>query len=181
MKRIFDIILSLLFIIIFSWLLLFVYILSSVDTLNNGLFTQMRIGQFGKKFIIFKFRTFRNKKITIIGKFTRKYKLDELPQLFNILIGNMSFVGPRPDVEGYYDLLEGEERNILKLKPGLTSWASIKYSNEEELLENEEFPLKYNDEVIFPDKVKMNLEYYYQQSLKEDLKIFFYTIKKLIK
>lgn len=181
MKRIFDVILSILLLTIFSWLLIFLYLLSSIDTLNNGLFTQLRIGQFGKKFLIFKFRTYRNNKITRIGRFTRRYKFDELPQLLNILIGNMSFVGPRPDLEGYYDLLEGEERNILKLKPGLTSWASIKYSNEEELLEKQEFPLKYNDEVIFPDKVKMNLEYYYNQSFKEDLKIFFYTIKKLIK
>lgn len=124
MKRIFDVILSILLITIFSWLLIFLYLISSIDTFNNGLFTQFRIGQFGKKFLIFKFRTYKNEKITPFGNFTRKYKLDELPQLFNVLIGNMSFVGPRPDIEGYYDLLEGEEKNILKLKPGLTSWAS---------------------------------------------------------
>lgn len=106
----------------------------------------------------------------------RKSKIDELPQLFNVLFGTMSLVGPRPDIPGYYDTLQGENRKILKLKPGITSEASIKYANEEVVLEQQPNPLQYNDEVIFPDKVKMNLEYYYKQSFWLDLKILFKTI-----
>ena len=117
--------------------------------------------------------TFEN--ISSFGKFIRKFKLDELPQLINVLFGQMSFVGPRPDIPGYYDTLKGEDRKILELKPGLTSEASIKYYNEESILMNKINPLEYNDSVIFPDKVKMNLEYYYKQSFSEDLKIIFKT------
>ena len=97
--------------------------------------------------------------------------MDELPQLFNILLGQMSFVGPRPDVPGYYDKLQGEARKLLELKPGLCSRAALKYFNEEALLAKKQDPLKYNDEVIFPDKVRMNLEYYYNRSFLEDLRI----------
>ena len=118
----------------------------------------------------------RSKTSSIFGKFVRKYKLDELPQLWNILIGDMSFVGPRPDIPGYYDALEGENRKILELKPGLTSEASIKYRNEEMLLQSVSNPKKYNDETIFPDKVKMNLNYYYNHNLLIDLKIILKTI-----
>lgn len=114
--------------------------------------------------------------ISAWGKFLRKSKLDELPQLFNILKADMSFVGPRPDIPGYYDLLQGEERKILALKPGLTSEASIKYKNEDQLLAQQENPLHYNDSIIFPDKVKMNLEYYHQRSFWGDLGIIFKTI-----
>ena len=106
----------------------------------------------------------------------RHSKLDELPQLWNIIIGNMSFVGPRPDIAGYYDLLQGENRKILELKPGLTSLASIKYAHEEYILAQQENPLGYNDTVIFPDKVKMNLEYYYSNSIYGDLKIIWKTV-----
>jgi lipopolysaccharide/colanic/teichoic acid biosynthesis glycosyltransferase len=106
----------------------------------------------------------------------RKHKLDELPQFFNVLIGNMSIVGPRPDIEGYYDKLEGEDRKILELKPGITSEASLKYYNEEAILEQQENPLLYNDTVIFPDKVRMNLEYYYNRSFWDDLWIIWSTV-----
>lgn len=105
----------------------------------------------------------------------RKTKLDEAPQLFNILKGDMSFVGPRPDIAGYYDRLEGEAKLILALKPGLTSEAGIKFRNEEKILSKQEDPLKYNDEILFPEKVKMNLRYYYNLSFKEDLYILFKT------
>ena len=108
--------------------------------------------------------------------FLRKTKIDELPQLWNILIGDMSFVGPRPDITGYYDLLEGENRKILQLKPGLTSEASIKYANEEAIIAAQPDPLHYNDTVIFPDKVKMNLAYYYSNSVVGDIKIIWKTI-----
>lgn len=117
-------------------------------------------------------------KITSYGKFLRAFKLDELPQFLNILKGDMSFVGYRPDIPGYYDRLQGEDRKILELKPGLCSRAALKYFNEEEELNKYPNPLKHNDEVIFPDKVRMNLEYYYNHSLTEDIKILWKTIFK---
>lgn len=156
--------------------------MACVDTRSNGLFLQKRIGQHGKIFKIYKFRTIQihqepnQIQISRLGRLLRNYKLDELPQLINILKGEMSIVGPRPDVAGYYDLLSGEHRKILELKPGLTSLASLKYYNEDELLGKQEFPLLYNDKVIFPDKVQLNLDYYYQQSIWEDLKIILRTI-----
>jgi len=153
-------------------------LISTLDTKSIGVFTQERIGQHGKIFTIFKIKTMndRLKTISMFGKFLRKSKLDELPQLFNIINGDMSVVGPRPDIPGYYDLLEGENRKILELKPGLTSEASIKYRNEEELLQSAINSKQYNDEIIFPDKVKMNLNYYYNYNLLIDLKIILKTI-----
>jgi lipopolysaccharide/colanic/teichoic acid biosynthesis glycosyltransferase len=181
-KRLFDFFLASIGLILTGPLLLVLCILATFDTRKNGLFFQKRIGQFGLSFTIYKIRTFGNSKekpISKIGAFLRNSKLDELPQLWNILIGNMSFVGPRPDIAGYYDLLEGENRKILELKPGLTSSASIKYANEEYLLEKQENPLKYNDSIIFPDKVKMNLDYYYTNSICGDMKIIWKTIFKI--
>ena len=116
------------------------------------------------------------KTISWFGNFIRKTKIDELPQLFNVLIGNMSIVGPRPDVPGYYDRLQGEERKILELKPGFTSLATLKYANEEILLAQQENPLYYNDTILFPDKVKLNLDYYYNHTFFGDLKIIWKTI-----
>ena len=153
-KRLFDLFFALLGIIIGGLLLLILYILASIDTKQNGIFSQKRIGQFGTPFTIYKIRTFglsEEKPISKLGAFLRNSKLDELPQLWNIVIGNMSFVGPRPDIAGYYDVLEGENRKILELKPGLTSLASIKYAHEELLLEKQKNPLDYNDTIIFPD------------------------------
>lgn len=177
-KRIFDFFFAFLGLILMSWILLICIIIASIDTKSFGLFVQERIGQYGKPFKIFKIKSMNDtsKKISSLGRFLRKSKLDELPQLLNILLGQMSFVGPRPDISGYYDLLEGENRKILELKPGLTSEASIKYANEEELLNQYENPLEYNDTVIFPDKVKMNLEYYYKQSILVDLQTIVKTI-----
>ncbi len=110
------------------------------------------------------------------GRFLRRSKLDELPQLLNILLGEMSFVGPRPDIPGYYDSLKGEERIILSLKPGLCSRAALKYFNEEVFLAQQPDPLAYNDRVIFPDKVRMNLEYYHQQSFWGDIRVLWDTV-----
>ena len=117
-----------------------------------------------------------DERITKIGVFLRKYKLDELPELWNVLKGEMSLVGPRPDVPGYADYLKGEDRKILNLRPGITGMASLKYANEEEILAEQDNPQRYNDEVIFPDKVKLNLEYYENQTLWLDIKIIFATI-----
>ncbi|MGV9003518.1 sugar transferase [Flavobacterium sp.] len=181
-KRIFDFCLSLIILIWITWFLIFCFIICSIETKSFGFFLQTRIGQFGRPFKIFKLKTMQTntEKVTSFGRFFRKYKIDELPQFFNVLIGNMSIVGPRPDVKGYYDKLEGEERKILNLKPGITSLASIKYSNEDTLLSNQANPLEYNDRIIFPDKVKMNLDYYYHQSFFLDLKIIFKTMAQLV-
>lgn len=184
-KRLFDFFFALLLLICFSGLIIILWMMAAIVTKSNGLFLQKRIGQYGKPFTILKFKTMRlvsagdGENSTVIpptAAFFRKYKLDELPQLLNILGGQMSFVGPRPDIPGYYDKLVGEERKILELKPGLTSEASIKYSDEEEILKNIPNPEKFNDEVIFPDKVKMNLYYYYNRSFVGDLKVMFNTM-----
>jgi len=177
-KRIFDIIFSLFVLLFLNWLIIFFWIIISIDTQSNGFFIQERIGQFGKIFKIYKLKTIHPKTGTIsrIGAFFRKSKIDELPQLWNVLIGTMSFVGPRPDVVGYYDRLEGENRKILELKPGITSLASIKYANEEAILAQQTNPLDYNNNIIFPDKVKMNLDYYYHHSFIGDLKIISKTL-----
>ena len=178
-KRLFDLLFALVGLIITAPIILFLYLFATIDTKQNGLFSQKRIGQFGLPFTIYKLRTFglsKEKPISKFGAFLRHSKLDELPQLWNIIIGNMSFVGPRPDIAGYYDLLQGENKKILELKPGLTSLASIKYANEEYILAQQENPLGYNDTVIFPDKVKMNLEYYYSNSIYGDLKIICKTV-----
>lgn len=115
-------------------------------------------------------------RITPLGAKLRKYKLDELPELWNVLIGDMSFVGPRPDVPGYADMLEGNDRLILNLRPGITGPASLKYRNEEEVLAQVDDPQRYNDEVIYPDKVRINLDYYYHHSLLGDIKLIIQTI-----
>ena len=176
-KRLFDIIFALIGLFFFGWITFILWILTSIDTQSNGMFVQNRIGQYGKVFKIVKLKTIHPKTylISSLGRFLRKSKLDELPQLFNVLIGDMSFVGPRPDVSGYYDQLQGEFIKILELKPGLTSEASLKYFNEEQLLAQQKDPLCYNDTVIFPDKIKMNLDYYYHRSFWMDILILFNT------
>jgi lipopolysaccharide/colanic/teichoic acid biosynthesis glycosyltransferase len=181
-KRLFDILFSFFTLILFFLVILISWLLAVIDTHTNGIFVQERIGQYGKKFKIYKLRTIpissssKNYRISKIGTLLRYYKLDELPQLYNILKGNMSVVGPRPDVPGYYDLLEGENRKILELKPGLTSLASLKYNKEEFLLEKQEAPLAYNDSIIFPDKVRLNLAYYYHRSFGGDIVIILKTV-----
>lgn len=185
-KRIFDIFFSLLGLIVAWPVLMVCWFLAVVDTKTNGLFIQERIGQYGIKFAIYKFRTIQNKASSVhyisrIGRFLRDYKLDELPQLINVIKGDMSIVGPRPDVAGYYDILEDNYRVVLQLKPGLTSLASLKYKDEEQLLNAKKNPLHYNDTVIFPDKVKMNLAYYYSQTFWGDISILLKTVGSFFK
>ena len=188
-KRVFDIIFSFLGLILLLPVFIIVSILIKVDSSGPIFFLQERVGLHGKYFKIIKFRSMKvnhndsltitlknDKRITRIGRKLRKYKIDEIPELINVLIGDMSFVGPRPDVPGYTDLLKGNERNILKLRPGITSSASIKYSNEEQLLLEQEDPIAYNNDVIFPDKVKMNLNYYENNNIWIDIKIIFATV-----
>ena len=188
-KRLFDIIFSFLGLILLLPLFIIVSILIKVDSSGPIFFLQQRVGLYGKYFKIIKFRSMKvnhndsltvtlknDKRITRIGRKLRKYKIDEIPELINVLIGDMSFVGPRPDVPGFADLLKGNDRNILKLRPGITSSASIKYSNEEQLLLEQEDPIAYNNDVIFPDKVKMNLNYYENNNIWIDIKIIFATV-----
>ena len=191
-KRLFDIIFSLVGIVFLLPIFIVVSILIKIDSLGPIFFLQKRVGLNGDIFKIIKFRTMRvnhnnsltitvenDMRITRIGKILRKYKIDEIPELINVLIGDMSFVGPRPDVPGYADLLKGNNRNILKLRPGITSRASIKYANEEQLLLDQQDPIAYNNDVIFPDKVKMNLNYYENNNIWIDIKIIFATLYTL--
>lgn len=177
-KRIFDFCFALVAVILLSWLLALIFFIQTVSYRHNGIFTQTRIGQHGVPFRIYKFRTMHPKtgQINPIADFLRQSKLDEFPQLINVLKGDMSIVGPRPDVPGYYDKLVGEERKILQLRPGITSPASLKYKNEETLLSSQENPLKYNDSILFPDKVKLNLYYFYNRSFLGDIKIIWQTV-----
>ncbi len=152
------------------------------------IFKQRRVGRDGKLFTMYKFRTMTvghggssvsvagESRITPLGHVLRKYKLDELPELWNVLIGDMSFVGPRPDVPGYADVLQGRDRDVLKLRPGITGPASLKYANEEEILALVDDPQRYNDEVIFPDKVRINLDYYNNHTFMGDIRLIFATV-----
>ena len=146
------------------------------------LFRQRRVGRGGALFTVRKFRTMRTDhddpspvtvrgdiRITPAGRILRRFKLDEYPQLWNVLVGEMSLVGPRPDVPGYYDRLTGEERRILSLRPGITGPSTIKYAAEEELLAAQEDPVRFNDEVVFPDKVRINLRYMDEYTFGGDL------------
>jgi len=182
-KQIFDILFAFISLAVLFPILLICWLLACIDTRSNGVFLQTRVGQFGKQFTIYKLRTMRfsTNKVSNIGTFLRTYKLDELPQLLNVLQGNMSIVGPRPDIAGYYDTLEGEQRKTLELKPGLTSAAAIKYANEEQVLAQQENPLLFNDTVLFPDKVRMNLAYYYNHTFWGDLQLILKTIVKVFK
>lgn len=180
---------SLVGLIILSPVLLGVAILIRVKMPDGPvLFKQKRVGKEGKLFTMVKFRSMSvahggssvsvagESRITPLGAKLRKYKIDELPELWNVLKGDMSFVGPRPDVPGYADMLSGEDREILLLKPGITGPASLKYRNEEELLAMTEDPIKYNNEVIFPDKVRINRAYFHNRSFLGDIKIILATI-----
>ena len=153
------------------------------------LFRQKRVGKNGKLFTMYKFRTMlsdpvkdvsvsaaEKSRITPLGSKLRKYKLDELPELWNVLTGDMTFVGPRPDVPGYADVLTGDSRSILKLRPGITGPASLKYRNEEDLLEKIDNKLEYNNNVIYPDKIRINLYYYKNYSFIKDLQMILCTI-----
>lgn len=152
------------------------------------IFKQKRVGRDGKLFTMYKFRSMTvghggssvsvagESRITPLGAKLRHYKLDELPELWNVLIGDMSFVGPRPDVPGYADQLKGKEREVLKLRPGITGPASLKYRDEEDFLAEQPDPQKYNDEVIFPDKVRINLYYLHHYSFIKDIEMIFCTV-----
>ena len=188
-KRIFDIVFSFVGLLLLWWVILIAAAFAYLSTRENGFFTQERIGQFGKKFRIIKIRTMRSepgiatnvttsedKRITSLGKLLRKTKIDELPQLINVFLGQMSFVGPRPDVSGFVDELKGDDLIITTVKPGITGPATLAYRKEEQLLATVEKPEEYNRQVIFPDKVRINKEYIRNYSLLKDLKYIVRTV-----
>lgn len=185
-KWLFDRTLSLLAIVVLLPILLLVAIVILVANGAPVMYVQERIGQDGKPFKLIKFRTMHGdekspiaaselNRITRVGRWLRRTKIDELPELLNIFVGDMSFVGPRPDVAGYADKLEGADRRMLTMKPGLTGVASLKYRNEEDLLAAQPNPQEYNDKVIWPDKVRLNLLYMERQSLWLDVKVLICT------
>lgn len=189
LKDIFDYTMALIGLIVFMPLMLVLAVLIAVKMPGASvLFKQERVGRNGKLFTLVKFRTMvpdhdgstvsvaGESRITPLGATLRRYKLDELPELWNVLCGDMSFVGPRPDVPGYADRLSGSDREILKLKPGITGPATLKYRNEEEILAHQPDPVRYNNEVIYPDKVKINLSYLSNHSFTGDLKIILNTL-----
>ena len=188
LKRPFDFIFSFLGLLIILPFLVIISTWIKLQMPGPIFFTQTRVGKNGKHFKMIKFRTMTvnhggcsisvggEARITPLGAKLRKYKLDELPELWNVLKGDMSFVGPRPDVPGYADQLNGEDREILKLKPGITGPASMKYADEETILANQDDPVRYNNEVIWPDKVRINREYLKRQNFWLDLKIIFFTV-----
>jgi lipopolysaccharide/colanic/teichoic acid biosynthesis glycosyltransferase len=191
MKRLFDITFAILGLTILSPVLIILSFLIIITSKGSVLYSQKRVGRQGRLFTLNKFRTMvhnadtmtggsitveNDDRITSIGKLLRRWKLDELPTILSVLKGDMSFVGPRPDVPGYADILVGESRRVLEMRPGITGPATLKYSNEEKLLAGVDNHKKYNDEVIFPDKVQINLEYMDNWSLWIDIKIIFKTI-----
>lgn len=188
LKYIFDRLMALLGLLLLWPVLLVVAILIKIHMPGPVFFIQQRVGKGGKLFPCHKFRSMSvnhngssvsvagEARITPLGAKLRKYKLDELPELWDVLIGTMSFVGPRPDVPGYADKLQGEDRIVLTLRPGITGPATLKYRNEEELLATVKDPIRYNDEVIYPDKVRINRYYAEHYSFIKDIQMIFCTV-----
>ena len=195
MKRLFDIVASGLGLLCLSPLLLIVAVWIKLDSRGPVFFRQVRVGRHNKDFRIFKFRSMRvgsdkgsqitvgghDSRITRSGYFIRKTKIDELPQLINVFIGDMSLVGPRPEVRHYVDMWTPEQMHVLDVRPGITDPASIRYRNENELLEKAEDPERYYVEVIMQDKIKLYLEYVEKHSFWYDIKLIFQTFYTIVK
>lgn len=195
MKRIFDLILSSFGLIILCPILIVLWFWVLLDSPGGGFYKQNRVGKDGKDFLLWKFRTMhidadkkglltvggRDPRVTKVGYTLRKYKLDELPQLINVFLGDMSLVGPRPEVRKYVDLYSEEQQKVLLVKPGITDYASIEFISENELLSNSEHPEKTYIEDIMPAKLKLNLKYLNEQSLWIDLLVIFKTIMKIVR
>lgn len=188
-KRICDLTIALLGLIILAVPMALIAISIGITSGSPILFTQERVGKGGQIFSVKKFRTMSvrsvedssitvagDSRVTAIGSYLRRWKLDELPQLWNVLVGEMSLVGPRPDVPGYADKLQGDDRKLLLLRPGITGPATLAYRNEEEILAKVSDPVQYNNEIIYPDKVRINLEYMEKCSLMQDLKYILETM-----
>ena len=193
MTRIFDILLATLGLVILSPLLFFVYVAIVLESRGGGFYRQERTGRYGKPFRLIKFRSMyvnadkhglitvggHDNRITRVGYYIRKYKIDELPQLINVVKGDMSIVGPRPEVKKYTDLYTEEQRKILDIRPGITDYASIKYVDENEILGTSDNPERTYIEHIMPDKIKLNMIYISQNGIKEYFKIIFLTLTNI--
>jgi lipopolysaccharide/colanic/teichoic acid biosynthesis glycosyltransferase len=193
MIRFFDFLISVLGLIILFPFFLIISLLIALDSRGGIFFFQKRVGQYGKDFSLWKFRTMKadsekhgqitlgtnDSRITRTGKFLRKYKLDELPQLVNVLLGEISLVGPRPEVRKYVDMYSEDQKKILKVKPGITDFASIEYADENAVLEKSSDPLKTYVEEVMPAKIKLNMKYIENPSLKNYFTIIFLTLRKV--
>lgn len=194
MIRFFDFLFSFVGVVLLSPLLIIVYFVIVLESKGGGIYTQQRVGLNGVDFKLFKFRSMtvdsdqkglitiggNDERITNIGLFIRKFKIDELPQLFNVLLGDMSIVGPRPEVRKYVDLYTKDQRKVLNVKPGITDYASIEYSDENEILGNADDPDKMYIDGIMPAKIKLNIKYIDNKSLKEYFNIIFLTFFKIV-
>jgi lipopolysaccharide/colanic/teichoic acid biosynthesis glycosyltransferase len=194
MIRFLDFMFSLLGLILLCPFLIYIYIIIIIDSEGGGIFTQVRVGKNGKDFKLYKFRTMytnsdkkglitvggRDSRITKVGYYIRKYKIDELPQLVNVLIGDMSLVGPRPEVRKYVDLYNNEQKQILSVRPGITDYASIEYLDENIILGNSDDPDRTYIEEILPDKIKYNMKYINNKSILEYFKIIFRTFFHIV-
>jgi lipopolysaccharide/colanic/teichoic acid biosynthesis glycosyltransferase len=193
-KRLFDVVFSLILLIILSPLFFFISIFILTDTVGGIFYLQRRVGKNNRDFSLLKFRTMvlgadtkglltigdQDHRITKTGRWLRKYKLDELPQLLNIIKGDMSLVGPRPEVRKYVDRYTSEQRIVLSVRPGLTDYASLEYIRENEILSSYSDPEKAYLEIIMPEKLRLNLNYIREQSMFTDLKIILKTIMKIL-
>lgn len=194
MIRFFDFLFSLIGIVLLSPLLIIIFFLIVLESKGGGIYAQQRVGLNGLDFKLFKFRSMavgsdkkslitiggNDARITKIGSFIRKYKIDELPQLYNVLTGDMSLVGPRPEVRKYVELYTNEQRRILEIKPGITDYASIEYANENEILGSALDPNEKYIQEIMPAKIELNIKYIENKSLKEYFKIIFLTFHKIV-
>lgn len=194
LKRIFDIVVASFGLLVLSPLLLFLSVLVALSSPGGIFYRQERVGRYGKLFVLLKFRSMRinsdrlglltiggrDPRVTRIGYFIRKYKLDELPQLINVLKGDMSIVGPRPEVKKYVDLYTEEQKRILLVRPGISDYASIEYINENELLAASSEPEKTYITEVMPAKLRLNEKYIAEAGLLTDLKIIIRTIQKLV-
>ena len=195
MKRLCDIVLSAVGLLCLSPLLLVVALWVKIDSTGPVFYRQLRVGRYNTDFRIYKFRSMytdsdkrglitiggHDPRVTRAGYYIRKLKLDELPQLINVLLGDMSFVGPRPEVRKYVDMYTPEQLHVLDVRPGITDAASIKYRNENDILARQANPERYYIDVVMQDKLRINLEYVAHNSLLEDLKLIFETFKAIIK
>lgn len=195
MIRFFDILFSIIGLVLLSPLFTVLYFLIRIESPGGGFYSQERIGKNGKPFKLFKFRSMRigsdkkglitigekDNRITKTGFILRKYKLDELPQLWNVFIGDMSLVGPRPEVKKYTDLYTEEQKQVLQVRPGITDWASIKYVDENKILGESKDPDDAYVNLIMPNKIKLNMVYIQHQTLGEYFKIIFTTFKEIVR
>jgi lipopolysaccharide/colanic/teichoic acid biosynthesis glycosyltransferase len=194
LKRLFDLVFSLVGLIFISPLWLLISLLIVLDSKGGIFFLQQRVGKNNADFFIYKFRTMRSgsdkkglltvgskdSRVTRVGYYLRKYKLDELPQLINVFKGEMSFVGPRPEVRKYVNMYSPDQLKVLEVRPGITDYASILYSNESELLAKAADPEKFYIETVFPAKLKLNMEYIQEKGFWKDIRLIFQTISKII-